>query len=92
MTSKNMFTQWSAMVCMLFFVSDVLAQNPIAGNQGFIVLTEANFTSSDAYAIHGPVFVGGNFIVNKASYATGEIMNRQWFLSFWRWCYQNEAY
>ncbi|HRD06194.1 MAG TPA: hypothetical protein PK037_01470, partial [Saprospiraceae bacterium] len=69
-----MFTQWSAMVCMLLFVSDVLAQNPIAGNQGFIVLTEANFTSSDAYAIHGPVFVGGNFIVNKASYATGEIM------------------
>ena len=73
-TLKNMFTQWSAMVCMLLFVSDVLAQNPIAGNQGFIVLTEANFTSSDAYAIHGPVFVGGNFIVNKASYATGEIM------------------
>ncbi len=74
MTAKKTYTLWWYMVCMSFFVNGVIAQNPISGNEGFIVLTEANFTSSDAYAIHGPVFVGGNFIVNKPSYATGEIM------------------
>lgn len=62
------------LVCYLFCINTVAGQNPIAGNQGFLVLTEANFTSTDAYTIHGPVMVGGNFIVNKATWSTGEIM------------------
>lgn len=71
---QKMITHGLAVVCYIFFVNTVTSQNPIEGNQGFLVLTEANFTSTDAYAIHGPVLVGGNFIVNKATWATGEIM------------------
>ncbi|MBK8701455.1 MAG: choice-of-anchor A family protein [Saprospiraceae bacterium] len=45
------------------------AQNPLAGNQGFHIITEGNFTSNGSHHIHGPLAVGGNLIINNGSTA-----------------------
>ncbi|MFN3851730.1 MAG: CUB domain-containing protein [Spirosomataceae bacterium] len=55
----------------LYFLAlhQVFPQNPISGNQGFQVISEGNFTTANAYHIHGPLAVGGNMIINTPSMA-----------------------
>ena len=58
-------------IVFLYFLAlhQVFPQNPISGNQGFQVISEGNFTTANAYHIHGPLAVGGNMIINTPSMA-----------------------
>jgi choice-of-anchor A domain-containing protein len=69
-TYKNKFFNALLFFAFLFTNYQVFSQNPIAGNQGFQVLTEGNFTSSGSHHIHGPLAVGGGLIINSS---VGEI-------------------
>jgi|GEM_PF-3494458 len=54
---------------ILFFLSilstgSIFAQNPIAGNQGFQILSEGNLTFTGYTHVHGALGIGGNLTLN----------------------------
>ncbi len=53
-------------VLSLVLSNYVFSQNPVAGNQSFQVLSEGNFTSTNAHHIHGSLAVGGNLVINSS--------------------------
>ncbi len=57
------------LVVLLTLVNNIvfLAQNPISGNQGFQILSEGNFTTTGGHHIHGPVGIGGNYLINTSA-------------------------
>ncbi|WP_394990395.1 collagen-binding domain-containing protein, partial [Emticicia sp.] len=65
-TYKNKLVNGVLLLALFLVNYRAFSQNPIAGNQGFQVLTEGNFTSSESHHIHGPLAVGGNLIINSS--------------------------
>lgn len=49
---------------LAFLPISVLAQNPLAGNQGFQILSEGNLTFTGYTHVHGALGVGGNLVLN----------------------------
>ena len=61
---------WAILLLWLLSGGGLLhAQNPLEGDQGFQIISEGNFTFNGGSHVHGPMAVGGNFIINTSAAA-----------------------